>query len=113
LTPGTKVSLDNILEQRHLQLRLHQQLVEAGVLLLQLGHPFGFRGLIPAALLKPTVVGRALADQLFGCLELADDLLGCVHGAFHGRAPGPVWPDDEVSHSVWTRFRGPGKPVPN
>ena len=53
------------------------------------------------------------ADQLFGCLELADDLLGCVHGAFHGRAPGPVWPDDEVSHSVWTRFRGPGKPVPN
>jgi len=26
--------------------------------------------------------------------------------AFHGRGPGPVWPD-ENSHSPWTRFWGP------
>jgi hypothetical protein len=38
--------------------------------------------------------------------ELADDLLGCVPGAFHGRVPGPVWPDED-SHSPRTDFRGP------
>ncbi len=51
--------------------------------------------------------GLALADQLLGGslllfekasptqkpfgLELADDLLRCVPGAFHGRDPGLVW----------------------
>jgi hypothetical protein len=39
-------------------------------------------------------------------LELADDLLGCVTGAFHGGVPGPVWPDED-SHSPWTDFWGP------
>jgi len=29
-----------------------------------------------------------------------------VPGAFHGRVPGPVWPDED-SHSPWTDFRGP------
>ena len=58
--------------------------------------------------------GLALGDQLL-CgsllrrsrrLELADDLLGCVPGAFHGRVPGPVWPAED-SHSPWTEFQGP------
>jgi hypothetical protein len=58
--------------------------------------------------------GLALGNQLL-CrsllrrslrLELADDLLGCVPGAFHGRVPGPVWPDED-SHSPRTEFQGP------
>jgi hypothetical protein len=39
-------------------------------------------------------------------LELADDLLRRVPGAFHGRVPGPVWPVED-SHSPWTGSRGP------
>ena len=39
-------------------------------------------------------------------LELADDLLRCVPGAFHGRVSGPVWPAEDP-HSAWTGFRGP------
>jgi len=58
--------------------------------------------------------GLALGDQLLGGLllrrslrlELADDLLRRVPGAFHGRVPGPVWPDED-SHSPWTDCRGP------
>jgi len=50
--------------------------------------------------------GLALGDQLLGGLELADDLLRRVPGAFHGRVPGPVWPDED-SHSPWTDLRGP------
>ena len=58
--------------------------------------------------------GLALGDQLLGSpllrrslrLELADDLLGCVPGAFHGRVPVPVW-SDEDSHSPWTECWGP------
>ena len=58
--------------------------------------------------------GIALSDQLLGgpllrrCLglELADDLLRCVPGAFHGRVTDPVWPAQD-SHSPWTGFRGP------
>jgi hypothetical protein len=58
--------------------------------------------------------GLALGNQLL-CrsllrrslrLELADDLLGCVPGAFHGRVPGLVWPAED-SHSPWTEFQGP------
>jgi hypothetical protein len=48
----------------------------------------------------------ALRDQLFGGLELAGDLLRCVPGAFRGRVPGLVWPNEET-HSLWTGFRGP------
>jgi len=50
--------------------------------------------------------GLALGDQLLSGLELADDLLRRVPGAFHGRVPGPVWPDED-SHSPWTDLRGP------
>jgi hypothetical protein len=50
--------------------------------------------------------GLALGDQLLGGFELADDLFGCVPGAFHGRDPGPVWPA-ENSHSPRTGFQGP------
>ena len=58
--------------------------------------------------------GLALGDQLLGGLllrrslrlDLADDLLGCVSGAFHGEVPGTVWPVDD-SHSPWSDFRGP------
>jgi len=71
-------------------------------------------------LLPPTVVGRlrhldhsadvgdglALGDELLGRFELADDLLGCVAGSFHGGVPGPAWPDED-SHSPWTDFQGP------
>ncbi len=41
-----------------------------------------------------------------GSFELADDLLGGMPGAFHGRVPGPVWPDED-SHSPWTDHQGP------
>jgi teichuronic acid biosynthesis protein TuaE len=58
--------------------------------------------------------GLALGDQVL-CrsllrrslrLELADDLLGCVPGAFHDRVPGPVWPDED-SHLPWIDCQGP------
>ena len=39
--------------------------------------------------------GLALSDQLLGGLELADNLLRCVPGAFHSEVPGPVWPAEE------------------
>ncbi len=42
--------------------------------------------------------GLALGDQLLRRFELADDLLGCVPGAFHGRIPGPVWPAEDLIH---------------
>jgi len=48
--------------------------------------------------------GLALDDQLLGSFQLADDLLRRVPGAFHGRVPGPVWPDED-SHSPWTDLR--------
>ena len=48
--------------------------------------------------------GLALGDQLLGGFELADDLIRCVPGAFHGGIPGTVWPVDE-SHSPWPSFR--------
>jgi hypothetical protein len=50
--------------------------------------------------------GLALGNQLVSRFELADDLLGCVTGAFHGGVPGPVWPDED-SYSHWTDFWGP------
>jgi hypothetical protein len=50
--------------------------------------------------------GLALGDQLLGGLDLANDLLRCVPGAFHGGIPGPVWPAED-SHSPWTGCRGP------
>ena len=51
-----------------------------------------------------------VGDQLLGGLELADDLLRCVPGAFHGRVPGPVWPDED-SHSPWIDCQGPRQVV--
>ena len=124
-SPGLRI------EHRLLQLSFCQKLLllrrslrlETGVLLLQLGQPFGLLGLHAAVLLLPAVVGRlghlngaadvsdglALGDQLLSGLELADDLLGCVADAFHGGVPGPVWPDED-SHSLWTDFRGPRQP---
>ena len=47
-----------------------------------------------------------LGDQLLSGPELADDLRGCVPGAFYGRVHGPVWPA-EVSHSHWTARQSP------
>jgi hypothetical protein len=44
-----------------------------------------------------------LGDQLLSGFELADDLLGCVAGSFHGGVSGPVWPDED-SLSPWTDF---------
>jgi len=46
-------------------------------------------------------VSPANSDQLLGGLELADDLLGCLAGLFHGGVPGPVWPYED-SQSPWT-----------
>lgn len=134
--PGSEVPLGEILEHRLFQLRLRQKLpllqrslrLEPGVLALQLGQSLGLLGLHAAVLLPAAVVRRlchlddaanvgdgiALSDQLLGgpllrrCLglELADDLLRCVPGAFHGRVTDPVWPAQD-SHSPWTGFRGP------
>ena len=115
--PGSEVSLGQLLEHRLLQLGFCQKPFEAAVLLLQLGEPFGFLGLHAAVELSPAVisglrhlqcpadVGDALAlgDQLLSGFELADDLLGCVAGSFHGGVSGPVWPDED-SHSPWTDF---------
>lgn len=58
--------------------------------------------------------GLALGNQLIGGsllrrsrqLKLADDLLRCIHGAFHGRVPGPAWLDED-SHSPWIDCQGP------
>ncbi len=86
-----------------------------------MGQAPGFLGLQPAVLLSRDVIrrlrqldetadlddGLALGDHLLGGLEVADDLLRRVHGAFHAQALGPVWPDED-SHSTWTDFRYPG-----
>ena len=99
--PGSEVSLSEILEHRLFQLGLRQKLLEPGVLLVQLSQPPDFLCLHPAVLLPPAVVGMlrhcdgaadiddglALGDQLLDGLELADDLLSRVPGAFHGRVP--------------------------
>jgi hypothetical protein len=120
------------LEHRFLQLRFCQKLpllrrslrLEPDVLLLQLRQPPGILSLHAPVLLPPAVIGRlrhfdhaadvghglALGDQLLGSLELADDLLRCVPGAFHGEIPGPVWPAED-SHSPWTGCRVPLQPV--
>jgi hypothetical protein len=50
--------------------------------------------------------GLALGNELLSDFELADDLLGCVAGSFHGGVPGPVWPAED-SHSPWTDSWGP------
>lgn len=74
----------------------------------------------PPVLLPPAVISRlrhlddaadlddglALGDQLLGGFQLADDLLRCVPGAFHGEVHSPVWPAED-SHSPWIGFRGP------
>ena len=39
--------------------------------------------------------GPGLGNQLISRFELADDLLRCVAGSFHGGVPGPVWPDED------------------
>ena len=44
----------------------------------------------------------ALGGQLIRGFDFADDLLGCVRGAFHVGVPGLVWPD-WGSYS-WTDF---------
>jgi hypothetical protein len=59
---------------------------------------------------RPPELGRrlrrsGLGNQLVSRFELADVLLRCVAGAFHGGVPGPVWPE-EHSHSSWTDFWG-------
>jgi hypothetical protein len=95
-----------------MRLRFCQKPFKPGVLLLQLGEPFGLFCLHAAVELTPAVVGwlkdlqhsagvcdgLVLDKQLVSRFELADDLLGCVKGAFHGGVPGPVWPDED-SHS--------------
>jgi len=50
--------------------------------------------------------GLALGNQLLGSLELADDLLRGVPGAFDGEVPGTVWPDED-SHAPSTDSQGP------
>jgi hypothetical protein len=45
-----------------------------------------------------------LRGQLLRGFELADDLLGCVPGAFHGQVHGPVWPAED-SHSKGPIYR--------
>lgn len=104
-----------VLEHRLLQLGFCQQLLEPSDLFLQLNQSPSFIGLHPALLLPPAVIrrlrhlndtadlddGHALSDQLLGGLELADDLIRRVPGAFHGEVQGPVWPA-EGSHSPWS-----------
>ena len=46
-----------------------------------------------------------MCDQLLGCFKLADDLLGCVHDAFHGGVAEPAWPDADP-HSLLAYLRG-------
>jgi hypothetical protein len=92
------------LEHRLLEFTLGQKLLETGVFLLQLGQPICYFGLHVSVLLLPAVIGRlrhlngasdigkglAMGDQLFSCLEPAEDLLGSVADAFHVEVPGPA-----------------------
>jgi len=102
------------LEHRVLQLGFCQQLLEPCILLILQDEPFGLFDLHPTVLLsavvrwlrqvdQAVVVGDrlALGDKLLHSFELADDLLRCVHGAFHGGVSSPVCPD-KGSHSPWT-----------
>jgi len=117
---GLRSFLGEILEHRLVELCFRQKPFEPGVLFLKLAEPFGLFCLHSAVELPPAVVGGlgdlensagvrnclALSKQLVSRFELADDLFGCVPGAFHGEVPGPVWPDED-SHSPWTDFWGP------
>jgi len=80
--------------------------LEACIFLLQLLEVFGLGGFHPAIQLLPAVIGRgwhlqsaadighalALIEELLSSAQLADDLLGSMALAFHGAAPGQVWP---------------------
>jgi hypothetical protein len=55
---SSEVSLRQLLKHRLLQFSFGQKLLEACVLLLQLGEPLGFLGLHPALLLLTAVIGR-------------------------------------------------------
>ncbi len=48
----------------------------------------------------------ALGDQLVSRFEVADDLIECVTGSFHGGVPDTVWTDVD-SHSPWSNCRVP------
>lgn len=85
------------------------KLLEQGFLPLHLGESPGLLGQHAAVLLPPAVAIRmphldqgadvgvvfALGDQLLCRFQLADDLLGGVPGAFHGRVSGPVWTEED------------------
>ena len=104
------------LEHRVLQHCFCQQFLEPGILLILQDEPFGLFDLNPSVLLpsalvrwlrqvdQAVVVGDrlALGDKLLDSFELADDLLRCVHGAFHGGGSDPVC-QDKVSHSPLDR----------
>jgi hypothetical protein len=86
--------------------RVSRQSVSAPINLIDTGQ-LGLFCLHAAVELAPAVVGGlgdlqdaaeignalAIGDQLIIRFQLADDLLGCVAGSFHGGVPGPVWPD--------------------
>ena len=59
-----------------------------------LRHVQNSAGVCDALALGNQLVSRSLLRRSVR-LELADDLLGCVTGAFHGEVPGPVWPDED------------------
>ena len=65
-----------------------------------------FRKLSPETVRRGLSRGLPTAKQKPFGLELAEDLLWRLPGAFDGRVPGPVWPAED-SHSSWTLFRGP------
>jgi len=51
----------------------------------------------------------ALSKQLISRFGHADDLFGCVPGAFYVKASGLAWPGED-SQSPWTDFWGPRQP---
>jgi hypothetical protein len=110
--PGSEVSLSEILEHRLVELCFCRKPFEPSVLLLQLGEPFGLYcsqvcvevvGGLETSRTRQTCNCLALGKQLVSRFELANDLLGCVTGSFHGGIPGPVLPDED-SHSLWTNL---------
>ena len=94
---GSEVSLRQLLEHRLVQLGLRQQLLQPGVLALELLEPLGVIGLHAAVLGEPPRPGRlgdlelaahllgihAPGQELLAFGELADDLLGRMPSSRH------------------------------
>src|SRR6516162_8661671 len=116
---GSSVSPERLFENRLIELRFGEQLLEAAILFFQLSESLCLLGLHAAVLVPPAMEGLLadfqrladLAQRLAHCqhrvrfLKFADDLLGRMLLAFH-REPPAAFLAALDSHNLWISFWG-------